>query len=411
MKNLSLPSNIQKALTTTAKGPLNRYRKDAVCDSGATNHFVPESFQGGEEDTTRKGLEVGCANNQIIKSVSTDTLNFKKMNKGSNTCHKFKDDDMEYPLLSIPQLAKNGNNILMTEGKVLVIDRKKEELVLDGTMDPNRGLYLVPLYHYGKENRALTVSPMNNAQKTLKTAQVTNIVREPLKRALSASQYEVKAIPNLIRFLHAAAGYPVIKTWLKAIEKNYYIGWPGLTTKRVRKYLLPSEHTAKGHLHMVRQGIKSTTKSVPVQGEPKREPSISPRTKEHDLGVFTINTTELEKEVPMGTPLKNLIATDLPGRYPVTSRKGNKYMFVLYDYDSNLIIAEPIKSRNASDLVNGFDTCYKALTINGFKARKIRLDNEISRDFIQYLNKENLTYQLASQGDQGSIQLRGLSNL
>jgi hypothetical protein len=52
MKNLSLPSNIQKALTTTAKGPLNRYRKDAVCDSGATNHFVPESFQGGEEDTT-----------------------------------------------------------------------------------------------------------------------------------------------------------------------------------------------------------------------------------------------------------------------------------------------------------------------------------------------------------------------
>jgi hypothetical protein len=77
----------------------------------------------------------------------------------------------------------------------------------------------------------------------------------------------------------------------------------------------------------------------------------------------------------MGTLLKNLIATNLPGRYPVTSRKGNKYMFVLYNYDSNLIIAEPIKSRNASDLVNGFDTCYKALTKNGFKARKIRLPN------------------------------------
>jgi hypothetical protein len=212
MKNLSLPSNIQKALTTTAKVPLNRYRKDAVCDSGATNHFVPESFQGGEEDTTRKGFEVGCANNQIMKSVSTDTLNFTKMNKGSNTCYKFKDENIADPRISIPQLANNGNDILMTAGKVLVIDREKEELVLDGTMDPNRGLYLVPLYHYGKENRALTVSPMNNAQKTLETAQVTNIVREPLKRALSASQYEVKAIPNLIRFLHATAGYPVIKT-------------------------------------------------------------------------------------------------------------------------------------------------------------------------------------------------------
>jgi hypothetical protein len=133
------------------------------------------------------------------------------------------------------------------------------------------------------------------------------------------------------------------------------------------------------------KSIKSTTKSVPVQGEPKREPSISPQTKEHDLGIFTINTTELEKEEHMGTPFKNLIATDLPGRYLVTSRKGNKYMFVLYDYDSNLIIAEPIKSRNASDLVNGFNTCYKALTKNGFKARKIRLDTKISKDFIQYL--------------------------
>jgi hypothetical protein len=75
MKNLSLPSNMQKALTTTAKGlgPLQRYRKDAVCDSGATHHFVPESFRGGEEDTTRKGMEVRFANNQVIESVSTDT--------------------------------------------------------------------------------------------------------------------------------------------------------------------------------------------------------------------------------------------------------------------------------------------------------------------------------------------------
>jgi hypothetical protein len=36
------------------------------------------------------------------------------------------------------------------------------------------------LYHYGKENRTLTVSSVNTAQKTLKTAQVSNIVREPL---------------------------------------------------------------------------------------------------------------------------------------------------------------------------------------------------------------------------------------
>jgi hypothetical protein len=69
MKNLSLLSNTQRALTIRAKGlgPLNRYQKDAVCDSDATHHFIPASFRGGEEDTTRKGFEVGCANNQIMK--------------------------------------------------------------------------------------------------------------------------------------------------------------------------------------------------------------------------------------------------------------------------------------------------------------------------------------------------------
>ena len=32
---------------------------------------------------------------------------------------------------------------------------------------------------------------------------------------------------------------------------------------------------------------------------------------------------------------KRQIATDLTGKFPVTSNRGNKYLFVLYDYDSN----------------------------------------------------------------------------
>jgi hypothetical protein len=82
MKNTSLPSNIKKALIATTTGLLlKRYRKDGVCNSGATSHFFPRSFKGGEEDTTRAGLEVGCTNNQTIESVATDTINFTKMNK------------------------------------------------------------------------------------------------------------------------------------------------------------------------------------------------------------------------------------------------------------------------------------------------------------------------------------------
>ena len=39
------------------------------------------------------------------------------------------------------------------------------------------------------------------------------------------------------------------------------------------------------------------------------------------------------------------IYTDQTGRFPVVSSKGNKYIMVLYDYDSNAILAKPIKDR------------------------------------------------------------------
>ena len=55
--------------------------------------------------------------------------------------------------------------------------------------------------------------------------------------ANAAAGYIPKAAPELITYLHAAAGYPIKKTWIKAIQQGHYIGWPGLTADRVQKYL------------------------------------------------------------------------------------------------------------------------------------------------------------------------------
>ena len=41
---------------------------------------------------------------------------------------------------------------------------------------------------------------------------------------------------------------------------------------------------------------------------------------------------------------KQQIDTDLIGKFPVTYNRGNKYLFVLYDYDSNCILIQPMKS-------------------------------------------------------------------
>eukprot|EP00957_Ditylum_brightwellii_P084404 6418446-Ditylum_brightwellii.AAC.1 len=63
-----------------------------------------------------------------------------------------------------------------------------------------------------------------------------------------------------MQFLHAAAGYPVPLTWIKAIQKGYYIFWPGLTANNVRWYLPKSPITARGHIEQLCKNTNSTKK-------------------------------------------------------------------------------------------------------------------------------------------------------
>jgi hypothetical protein len=48
------------------------------------------------------------------------------------------------------------------------------------------------------------------------------------------------------------------------------------------------------------------------------------------------------------------IYTDQTGRFPVVSSKGNKYIMMLYDYDSNAILVQPIKDPTAPELLKAF---------------------------------------------------------
>ena len=41
---------------------------------------------------------------------------------------------------------------------------------------------------------------------------------------------------------------------------------------------------------------------------------------------------------------KEMSYEDLTGAFPYTSSRGYKYLYVLYNYDSNLILVEPLKN-------------------------------------------------------------------
>ena len=94
-----------------------------------------------------------------------------------------------------------------------------------------------------------------------------------------------------------------------------------------------------------------------------------------------------------------MVCTDLPGRFPFTSDMNNNYIFIMYNFDSNTIQGKPIKSRNAPELVRGFELCYnkpKAANITPFLHR---LDNEISDELIASIKKKKMKYQIVTSHD------------
>ena len=78
---------------------------------------------------------------------------------------------------------------------------------------------------------------------------------------------------------------------------------------------------------------KKKIKSTKQQGPRRQENPLMTPLAQHTNTVFTKIIVHKRK-----------IDTDLTGKFPVTSNRGNNYLFVLYEYDSNIIFIRPMKS-------------------------------------------------------------------
>jgi hypothetical protein len=81
--------------------------------------------------------------------------------------------------------------------------------------------------------------------------------------------YSLPPIPQLVKYLQAAAGFPTEDTWYKAAKAGNFITWPGLTPEAVRKHFPESDETQQGHMKKQRQGVRSTrTKTAETEDVP-----------------------------------------------------------------------------------------------------------------------------------------------
>ncbi|OEU20461.1 hypothetical protein FRACYDRAFT_181335 [Fragilariopsis cylindrus CCMP1102] len=361
---VSFPSNLicgptrKSAALKVCNVLIDRYpvTRGAI-DSGATDHFLPTTYHRDNHQATSNGMKVKCANNSIMTSTSTDVLSLAKLPPLARTCHKF--DDVSTPLLSVEKLCDNDLHVLFSQNKVTVTDKAP---ILTGTT-------------------AHTLPRVNALQRVNQINPIGNTAG----MATAASAYEVQTVAALTNFFHMTLGSPSIPEWINCINNNWFKSWPGLSADRVRKHCTKKEQTTLGNQKMIKKNVRTSN----IIDLSVRKERIELKKKLHDIGTFLID----------GNDMKQLIAMDLPGRYPVTSARGHKYIMVMYDYDTNYINAVPIKSRKSSELVAAFKFCYDELKERGFTARVLRLDNEISTELIAAIREQNLEYQIVSPGD------------
>jgi hypothetical protein len=115
----------------------------------------------------------------------------------------------------------------------------------------------------------------------------------------------------IINCLNKALFSPTKSALLHAAKKGNLITWPGLTEEAIRKHLKMTPTTAMGHMNQKRQHIRSTSKIVEVTSD-LEDVSITP--------VGTGENTNLVYAVVID---QCQLYTDLTGRFPVRSSKGN----------------------------------------------------------------------------------------
>jgi hypothetical protein len=149
---------------------------------------------------------------------------------------------------------------------------------------------------------------------------INTIMLQTIGREYIHNVYESPSIEPSIRYLHAAVGFLVEETWLKAVQQGNYNSWFLINITNVAPYFPESKDMQKGHMREQQQGVRSTKKKSPDA------PTPPPPESKKDLFICIYK-------------LKKTMDFNQMGQFPQVSSLGNKYIMVIHDVDSNSLWA------------------------------------------------------------------------
>jgi hypothetical protein len=288
--------------------PLIEQCQTAIVDSGCTSHFLLVTAPCLNKVKSRNPLTVRLPNGATMESSHTADLDIPELNAAASKVHIFP-GMAHHSLLSVGQLCDEGYIVTFKRDTVTICNSKNSKL-LTGPRDDTTGLWRINL----KQTVKHIPNPIGN------------------------NMYELRNTGALVHYLHKALFIPTKGAMLQAVKDGHLITWPGLTEDAINKHLKLTPATAMGHMNQRRQNIRSTSKAP---AETQQPPDTDLGTKTHLVYAVVVDQGHLY--------------TDLTGKFPVRSSKGNSYVMLCYIYDCNYIKVVPMKSRSASEWVKTYD--------------------------------------------------------
>ena len=146
----------------------------------------------------------------------------------------------------------------------------------------------------------------------------------------------------------------------------------------------------KGHLDQQRKNIRST-KPKRSMATPKSLPGVDETEQDLHPAQHQQRTNYVFADCH---DITGQIFSDQPGRFLASSISGHQHIMVVYDYDSNSILAEPMKSRSGTEMRRACQTIFEYLSKRGFRPKLQRLDDEVSRELKEFMEEKDVDFQL-----------------
>jgi hypothetical protein len=290
----------------------------AIADTGSTAHFCTNALPVKNKQLATTPIAIRNPNGAIMYSTHTAKLDIPGLPPAARRVHIVPALESK-SLISMGQLCDAGCTIAFTATTVTV--HYQEHIVLTGTCTSS-----TRLWHLASPHSTLPSEPPSPAS--------------PNQEANAAIG---SATPKqLVAFTHAALFSPTLSTLATALDKGYLVNFPGLSFKLLRRHPPHSYAMIKGHLDQSRQGQRSTQPTLIPVDDP------SPLTTKLAADVnnaFPSSPSEHKHTHFCYTAIMEptgQIYTDQTGQFVTPSSNGNNYLLILYDYDSNCILAKPL---------------------------------------------------------------------